>query len=121
MARVVHGGSRQRDLGQRDEGDKAALEPALTVLREGGIVGVGPEGRRSATGALETGRTGVAYLASRAGVPVVPVGAWGQERLGRDLSRLRRTPVGVRFAPPLRFPAGEPSARELRDAPTRSC
>jgi 1-acyl-sn-glycerol-3-phosphate acyltransferase len=99
---------------RRDAGEVEALEPALTVLRSGGIIGVGPEGRRSATGALESGRTGVAYLATRAGVPVLPVAAWGQERLGRGLWRLRRAPVTVRFGQPLHFPAGEAGPAELR-------
>ena len=81
-----------------------AVEAGGTAQRDGGV------------GAREAG---AAYLAALAGVPVIPVVAWGQERLGRDLVRLRRTHVEVRFGPPLRFPSGEPTARELRDRTDR--
>ena len=93
---------------KRGEHDEEAIAQALAVLRAGGALAVMPEGRRSATGALERGKTGAAYLAALADVPVVPVVAWGQERLGRDLARLRRTRVHVRFAPPVRFPRRRP-------------
>jgi 1-acyl-sn-glycerol-3-phosphate acyltransferase len=57
----------------------------------------------------------VGYLAARAGVPVVPMAAWGQERLGHSWRRLRRAPVRVRFGPPLVFGSVTPSRRELRE------
>jgi 1-acyl-sn-glycerol-3-phosphate acyltransferase len=61
------------------------------------------------------GHTGVAYLATRSGVPVVPMAAWGQEQLGQSWRRLKRAPVRVRFGPPLAFATTPPSALELRD------
>jgi 1-acyl-sn-glycerol-3-phosphate acyltransferase len=94
----------------RGSGDVEPLEDALTVLASGGIVGVGPEGRLSRTGALERGRVGVAFLASRARVPVVPVAAWGQEQMGRSWRRLRRAPVIVRFGKALEPPEGNEPA-----------
>ena len=99
---------------KRGEGDREALDQALAVLRAGGIVALGPEGRRSA-GGLTEGHTGVGYLATQAGAPVVPMAAWGQERLGRSWRRLRRAPVRVRFGPPLVFATTAPSGRELRE------
>src|SRR4029079_4754443 len=66
----------------RGSGNLEALEQGVAVLRAGGILGLGPEGRRSQSGALERAGSGVAYLATRAGVPIVPAAAWGQERLG---------------------------------------
>lgn len=50
------------------------LSPVLQVLKDGGLVGIFPEGTRSADGKLYKGKTGVARLALDAGVPVVPVG-----------------------------------------------
>ncbi len=99
---------------KRGEGDRAALDEALAVLEAGGIVALGPEGHRS-PGGLTHGHTGVGYLAARAGVPVVPMAAWGQERLGRSWRRLRRAPVRVRLGPPIIFPAGAPTGRDLHD------
>jgi 1-acyl-sn-glycerol-3-phosphate acyltransferase len=98
---------------KRGEGDEGALEEALAVLKGGGVVALGPEGRRS-PGGLTHGHTGVGYLAARAGVPVVPMAAWGQERLGKSWQRLHRAPVRVRFGPPLVFPPAGHGAPELR-------
>jgi 1-acyl-sn-glycerol-3-phosphate acyltransferase len=94
----------------RGTGDKERLEDAATVLRSGGIIGVGPEGRRSQTGALERAQSGVAFLAARAHVPVVPVAAWGQEQMGNSWRRLRRAPVRIRFGPALVPPDGDGAA-----------
>ena len=99
---------------RRGEGDQDALDQALAVLRAGGIVALGPEGHRS-PGGLARAHTGVGYLAGRAGVPVVPMATWGQERLGDSWRRLRRAPVRVRLGPPITFAAGAPTALQLRD------
>ncbi len=98
---------------KRGEGDADALDRALAVLRAGGMVALGPEGRRSA-GGLSQGRTGVGYLAAQSGAPVVPMAAWGQERLGQSWRRLRRAPIHVRFGSPLVFAAAG-SGQDLRD------
>jgi 1-acyl-sn-glycerol-3-phosphate acyltransferase len=95
---------------ERGSGDVEPLEDALTVLSSGGIVGVGPEGRLSRTGALEQAHVGIAFLASHARVPVVPVAAWGQEQMGRSWRRLRRAPVTVRFGAALAPPDGNEPA-----------
>lgn len=104
---------------RRGDRDERAIAQALAVLRSGGILAIIPEGRRSAIGGLERGKAGAAYLTALADVPVVPVVAWAQERLGRDLARLRRARVQVRFGAPLRFAAGDPTARELRNRTDR--
>jgi 1-acyl-sn-glycerol-3-phosphate acyltransferase len=85
----------------RGKSDREALDRALSVLEAGGVLGVAPEGKLSRTGGLIKGQVGVAYLASRAGVPVVPVVAWGQDRAGRYWKRLQRVPVRIRFGPPI--------------------
>src|ERR687893_654669 len=61
---------------EREGGAKSeqALNAALTVLREGKLLGIYPEGTRSPDGRLYRGRTGVARLALQAGVPVIPTG-----------------------------------------------
>lgn len=58
-----------------------SLEVALDVLRRGEAFGIYPEGTRSRDGRLYRGRTGAAHLALTAGVPVVPVGLRGTERI----------------------------------------
>jgi len=108
----------------RDDPQSAlsSLDTALEVLRRGEAFGVYPEGTRSRDGRLYRGRTGVAHLALTAGVPVVPVGLRGTERLqpvGSNLPRLVR--VEVTFGEPIpvegRFegmPLGK-ARRELTD------
>jgi 1-acyl-sn-glycerol-3-phosphate acyltransferase len=88
---------------RRGSGERRPLHLGTTVLDAGGLIAIAPEGRRSRTGALERGRTGVGRLALATGVPVVPVGIWGQERATHCWRRLRRAPVHVRFGAPLSF------------------
>ncbi|HTR77418.1 MAG TPA: SDR family NAD(P)-dependent oxidoreductase [Gemmatimonadaceae bacterium] len=98
----------------RSEDDNvAALDDGLTVLRSGGILGIGPEGRRSRTGGLEPAQPGVAYLVARSGAPVLPIAMWGQERIGAGVRRLRRSEVRVSIGPPMRFPPTGAGRAEL--------
>ncbi|MEA2828432.1 MAG: hypothetical protein QOG43_2871 [Actinomycetota bacterium] len=103
----------------RGSGDVDALEQALVVLRSGGVVGVSPEGRRSHTGTLERAHSGVAHLAARAGVPVVPMAVWGQEAIRATLRRGRRSPVRVRVGAPIPAPPASATPSELLGFTTR--
>lgn len=79
-----------------------SLDAALLVLREGRAFGIYPEGTRSRDGRLYKGRTGVAWLALTAGVPVVPVGLVGTDQvqpIGASFPRVAR--VRVAFGRPI--------------------
>ncbi|MCP4544540.1 MAG: 1-acyl-sn-glycerol-3-phosphate acyltransferase [Chloroflexi bacterium] len=90
---------------RRGEVDRKALELALDVLKRGEVLGVAPEGTRSrATYALQKGKIGAAYLATRADVPIVPLGITGTEKIKHDLPRLRRAQVRVVVGEPFRLP-----------------
>jgi 1-acyl-sn-glycerol-3-phosphate acyltransferase len=109
-----------RQLGQsiyvaRGKADHQALACALGALRAGETLTIAPEGRISRTGGLLPGQTGAAYLASRAGVPIVPLVVFGQEDVGRQLRRLRRVRVKVRVGTPMSFPAGWVGTRQLEE------
>ena len=90
------------------------------MLGRGEAFGIYPEGTRSRDGRLYRGRTGVAHLALTAGVPVVPVGLQGTEKLqpvGSNLPRI--VPVTVSFGEPIDFTGrydGVPSGRARREA-----
>ncbi len=56
---------------RREEIDRQAIRQVQNVLQAGEIVLVAPEGTRGDQ--LQRGKVGVAYLASRARVPVIPV------------------------------------------------
>jgi 1-acyl-sn-glycerol-3-phosphate acyltransferase len=88
-----------------ERADVGALRRALHALQEGRVVGIFPEGPFSVRGRLEPGLPGVALLALRSGVPVVPAGIHGtyEALAGRRGYIPRRVPLGVRFGPARRF------------------
>lgn len=113
-----HLGSIRVDLARPDVG---ALRRALAVLEAGGVVGIFPEGPFSVRGRLEPGLPGVALLAIRAGVPVVPAGIHGtfEALAGRHLHVPRRHPIRVRFGPSRRFGSGAHGRRARADVTER--
>ncbi len=74
--------------------DRAALRALGDVLASGEPVAIFPEGTRHAGPTLGPLLDGVAYVALRAGVPILPVGIGGSERL-RAGTRWRRHPARV--------------------------
>ena len=72
-----------------------------------------PEGKVSRTGGLLQGRSGIAYLATEAGVPILPVVAFGQEKASHCWKRFRRVTVQIRIGSLLELPAGKATARQL--------
>jgi 1-acyl-sn-glycerol-3-phosphate acyltransferase len=59
----------------------SSLDAAAEVLRDGGCLGIFPEGALSPDLEPLAGRTGVARLAQMTGAPVLPVGLWGTHRI----------------------------------------
>ena len=57
----------------RDAGGTDALKDAVKILKEGGAIGIFPEGTRSRDGDMGKGKTGVARLAAMTDAAVVPV------------------------------------------------
>ena len=88
--------------------DRRAITCALEALRQGRRVQIAPEGRESASGDLEAGTEGAAFLATRAGrpVPIVPVTITGSEfrLIENNIKRFRRTPVAVTVGKPFFLP-----------------
>lgn len=88
--------------------DVAAVRACLRVLRDGGVVGIFPEGRRG-SGELERFHRGAAYFALAAGATVVPVAMFGTRepggasgslpRRGATLHLVVGRPVGVPHQP----------------------
>jgi 1-acyl-sn-glycerol-3-phosphate acyltransferase len=100
----------------RGQPDRKAISAALEALQQGRRVIIAPEGRESLTGALEAGTDGAAYLALKAGVPVVPVTITGTEtrRIYGNLRRLRRTTVTLTVGQPFVLPQHADRRQALR-------
>lgn len=80
--------------------DRTALRRGLTVLADGGVLGMFPEGTRG-SGNLENIQHGIGYLALKARCPVVPVACFGTGEAMPTGSRLPRfgTSIDVVFGP----------------------
>lgn len=93
-----HTGWFLRSVGQiplsRYDADPAAVKDCLKVLREGGVVGIYPEGTRG-DGELRHFHTGVAYLALATGAPVIPLVMFGTREPGGHTDSV--PPKGSRF------------------------
>ena len=93
----------------RSGADRAAMRAAEAALAGGEPLGMFPEGTRRSGPVIEELHHGVAFVAARMGVPVVPIGIGGSERIlgrGRKLPRLSKVVVivGEPIDPPVREP-----------------
>jgi len=99
---------------QRGEVDRQALRDCLDVLAEGKLLAICPEGTRSKTGALQQAKPGIAYIAHKANVPIVPLGFWGTEKIG-EWRPFKRPRCETTIGEPFYLPAyeGKPSTEVL--------
>ncbi|HEX2774362.1 MAG TPA: lysophospholipid acyltransferase family protein [Micromonosporaceae bacterium] len=82
----------------------SAFDAAIPALKAGDLVAIYPEGTRSPDGRLYRGRTGAARLALAAGVPIIPVGVLGTDKIqpiGARMPRLVRGGITIRFGKPM--------------------
>ncbi len=102
----------------RFEADFAALREILVRMQKGGLMVIAPEGTRSKTEALQEGKMGVAFLASKSGYPVLPVALTGTEDRGviENLKRFRRSKIKVVVGKPfvVEIPKGKGREEAMR-------
>ena len=67
----------------RDGTDRKAVRDSVAMLESGDVLVVYPEGTRQNGPKIQPLQPGAAYLAIRAGVPIVPVGIAGAEEIMR--------------------------------------
>jgi 1-acyl-sn-glycerol-3-phosphate acyltransferase len=96
----------------RDIADYQAIRAALAHIKSGGVLGIAPEGTRSRNGKLIQAKSGVALLAEKAGVPIIPVGIHGSEDTMFKLRHFRRPDVFAIFGKPFLLPAIDRVDRE---------
>ena len=95
--------------------DVGAIRQVLTRMKAGGILAIAPEGTRSKTETMAEGKPGVAYLALKAEVPIVPVGLTGTEDrvVIERLKHLKKSEIKIIVGKPFNLP---PIQRKNRDA-----
>jgi 1-acyl-sn-glycerol-3-phosphate acyltransferase len=86
---------------EQEAPDRRALMTALKILEGGDLFAIAPEGRRS-QGELLPGLEGVAFVATRANVPILPVAISGTEKIFKQF----RPQVRVSIGKPYRLPEG---------------
>jgi 1-acyl-sn-glycerol-3-phosphate acyltransferase len=93
--------------------DIEAFRVAKAVLDRGEVLCIFPEGTRSLTGVMGEPKPGVALLATRASVPILPVGVSGSDVFlgrGKRLPRLR-SPITLRVGTPFTLELDESMPR----------
>jgi 1-acyl-sn-glycerol-3-phosphate acyltransferase len=104
----------------RFEADFSALREILVRMKKGGMMVIAPEGTRSKTEALQEGKMGVAFLASKSGYPVLPIALSGTEdrAVMSNLKRFRRSKIravaGELFT--IEIPKGKGREQAMREA-----
>ena len=68
---------------KRGQGDMNAIRQSLTLLKEGQVLGLFPEGSRSKTGEVQKGLPGMVLLMEKSKASVVPIKVLGTRRLLR--------------------------------------
>jgi 1-acyl-sn-glycerol-3-phosphate acyltransferase len=97
----------------REDADFHALREARSFLQSGGLLGIAPEGTRSRTRCLSRGRSGVAYLADKSGVQIVPAAIYGTETAILQLFRFHRPLIHIQFSAPFTLPALQRGERDI--------
>jgi len=90
----------------RDNYDREALEKVVNAINGGARVLIAPEGRLSRVLGLRRAKLGIAYLAERTNVTIVPVGICGatQDFLSKVLAG-KRPPISMTIGVPFVLPS----------------
>ncbi len=79
----------------RHNTDMEAMRACMRVTREGGVLGIFPEGTRHHKGLMEEIESGVALIALRSKVPLVPIYLAGKLRFFRSLDVYVGEPISM--------------------------
>lgn len=96
---------------RRGAADRNAIRTAITLLEEGKLLGLFPEGTRSKSGKLGEPEQGLAMIAIKTGVPVVPAAIIGTNRVFSANCWFPR--FEVHFAKPIPVAQGKATKEDL--------
>lgn len=85
----------------RNKVDRRAVEYTLKLLDAGHCVLIAPEGTRQPS--MIQVKEGFTYVATKANAVIVPIGLEHTDKVGKNLKRVRRTPIDIRFGAAFRF------------------
>jgi len=89
----------------RENMERQTLESCFAILDKGDILAIAPEGTRSKDGSLQEGKEGVAFIAYRKKVPMVPIVTIGLENFKQNIKKLKRTKVTIKIGEPFEITA----------------
>ncbi|MEW6410241.1 MAG: lysophospholipid acyltransferase family protein [Nitrospirota bacterium] len=93
---------------KRDKADRTAIKKAISLLKNGEVVAMFPEGARSEDGLLQKPKPGIGLITTLSGVSVVPTYIKGTEvSMPVGVWNIRFSPVTIYFGEPLNFPLRE--------------
>ena len=94
---------------EREGRDSASIRAMLGVLRNGGVLAVAAEGRRTRSGRLERINPVLARIAAQAGVPILPLGISGSyDALPPGAIFPKPKKILVQAGPPFHLARGTP-------------
>ena len=98
----------------RGTGARDALRAAEEILKNGGFLGMFPEGGNWAT-VLRPPRPGASFLATRSGARILPVGLYGFTGVFPTLGHLKRAKATIRIGKPFGPFTASGSGRDRRE------
>ena len=88
---------------------KGLLQQVEQTLNKGSVIGIFPEGKRSHQGKLQAGKPGLALLASRMHIPILPVGISGTDKIHGISWLWKRPHIVINIGKPFYLP--QPNGR----------
>jgi 1-acyl-sn-glycerol-3-phosphate acyltransferase len=90
----------------RSNADIRSVREILARMKAGGILVIAPEGTRSKSEAMAEGKSGVAYLAMKAGVPIIPIALTGTEDrlVVEQLKHFKKSEINIVVGKPFTLP-----------------
>ena len=80
------------------------LKQVEQTLNKGSVIGIFPEGKRSHQGKLQAGKPGLALLASRIHIPILPVGISGTDKIHGISWLWKRPHIVINIGKPFYLP-----------------
>ncbi len=83
---------------------KGLLQQVEQTLNKGSVIGIFPEGKRSHQGKLQAGKPGLAVIASRMHIPILPVGISGTDKIHGISWLWKRPHIVINIGKPFYLP-----------------